>query len=45
MFSQAFHFVTRHINRFSPQDWLLILLGVALWGLFCMRSFGSRSGQ
>jgi hypothetical protein len=45
MFSQAFQFVTRYINRFSPQDWLLILLVVALWGLFCMRGFGSRTGQ
>ena len=43
MFSQAYRFVMHHIERFSPQDWLLILMGVALWGLFCMRGFGSRA--
>jgi hypothetical protein len=43
MFTQAYRAVIHQIERFSPQDWLMILMAVALWGLFCMRGFGSRA--
>lgn len=29
-------------GRLSRHQWLMVLLGVALWGAFCMRGFGSR---
>ncbi len=33
----------RVINSMDPQEWLLVLLGVIVVGLFCLRGFGSRS--
>lgn len=33
----------RLINAMDPQEWLLVLLGVIVVGLFCLRGFGSRS--
>ena len=38
-----YHEAMRVIERMGPQEWLLALLAVVLWGLFCMRGFGSRS--
>ena len=42
--SQLFREVMRFIEHLDAQQWLLLLLGVVLIGLFCMRGFGSRSG-
>ena len=33
----------RLIDKMGPQEWLLVLAGVIILGLFCMRGFGSRS--
>ena len=33
-----------YINRFSSHEWMLVLVGVVAWGLFCMRGYGSRKG-
>jgi hypothetical protein len=43
MFARLHRVVDHFIYGLSPQDWLLVLLGVALWGLFCMRGFGQRT--
>ena len=32
------------IDRMGTQEWMLVLGGVIILGLFCMRGFGSRSG-
>ena len=32
------------IDRMTPQAWLIVLAGVILVGIVCMRGFGSRSG-
>ena len=42
--NQLFREVMRFIEHLDAQQWLLLLLGVVLIGLFCMRGFGSRSG-
>lgn len=31
------------VDHLSYHEWLVVLLGVVLWGLFCMRGFGSRT--
>ena len=33
----------RYFDHLSPQGWLLVLAGVIVVGLICMRGFGSRS--
>lgn len=33
----------RVIDSVDAQEWLLVLLGVIVVGLFCLRGFGSRS--
>lgn len=33
-----------YLNGLSSHEWMLVLVGVVAWGLFCMRGFGSRSG-
>jgi hypothetical protein len=43
MFWKAYSISMRYLERLAPQDWWLLLLLVVLWGLFCMRGFGSRS--
>jgi hypothetical protein len=35
--------VMRTINSFGTQEWVLLLLGVIIVGLVCLRGFGSRS--
>jgi len=35
--------IIRWADRLDTQEWLLVLLGVCLVGLYCMRGFGSRS--
>ena len=35
--------VIRHIDHLSPREWLYVLAGVVVVGLFCLRGFGSRS--
>lgn len=39
-YTYAFQF----LDHLTMRQWLVVLLGVVLWGLFCMRGFGSRSG-
>ena len=34
----------RYINTLDKQEWLLILCGVVVVGVFCLRGFGSRAG-
>jgi hypothetical protein len=33
----------QYLDGLSMRQWLVVLLGVVLWGLFCMRGFGSRA--
>ena len=33
----------RFVNTLDKQEWLLILCGVVVIGIFCMRGFGSRA--
>ncbi len=33
----------RFCERMEPQHWGLVLIGMVLFGFFCMRGFGSRS--
>lgn len=33
----------RLINRLDTQQWMLVLIGVVIVGVFCLRGFGSRS--
>jgi len=33
----------RHVDRMDTQEWLLLLVGVIIVGVFCLRGFGSRS--
>jgi hypothetical protein len=32
------------IAHFNNQDWFLIMIGVVIVGMVCMKGFGSRSG-
>jgi hypothetical protein len=41
--SYYFNMMLRHFDRFNERQWLWLLFGVVLLGLFCMRGFGSRS--
>ncbi|HEX4130734.1 MAG TPA: hypothetical protein VHZ24_11885 [Pirellulales bacterium] len=38
----AYGWTMNHMDRLSSREWLIVLLSVVLWGLFCMRGFGSR---
>jgi hypothetical protein len=33
----------RVVNCIDAQDWVLVLVGVIVVGVFCLRGFGSRS--
>ena len=35
--------VTRFFDGLDAQQWLLVLIGVVVVGLVCLRGFGSRS--
>ena len=35
--------IMRYLDHLSPQGWLLVLAGVIIVGLICMRGYGSRS--
>lgn len=35
--------ILRVIDRMGTQEWLLVLGGMIIFGLFCMKGFGSRS--
>ena len=37
------HELFRYASRLDPQQWLLVLGGVIIVGLVCLRGFGSRS--
>ena len=34
--------VSRFASRLDRQEWMYVLYGVVVFGLFCMRGFGSR---
>ena len=34
--------VTRFASRLDENEWMYVLYGVVIFGLFCMRGFGSR---
>jgi hypothetical protein len=42
-FSRMIGQMFRHIESFGTQEWLLVLAGVILVGIVCLRGFGSRS--
>ena len=33
----------RYVDRIGPQGWLLVLAGVIIVGVICLRGLGSRS--
>lgn len=33
----------RYLDHLTMREWFVVLLAVVLWGLFCMRGFGSRA--
>jgi len=35
--------LTRYVSRMDFQQWLLVLVGVIVVGLVCLRGYGSRS--
>jgi len=35
--------IVRYVGHLGPQGWLLVLAGVIIVGVICMRGFGSRS--
>lgn len=41
---QAYHKAVLTVNHFGMQEWFFVLVGVVIFGAFCMRGFGSRSG-
>jgi|GEM_PF-6043006 len=43
MFSRAYSEALSYIDSLSPEEWMLVLVGVVLWGIFCMRSFSSQA--
>jgi hypothetical protein len=36
------HSLMRYFDRLNHHQWIWVLVGVVLLGLFCMRGFGSR---
>ena len=40
---ELFRQVTRFLDGLDAQQWLLVLIGVVVVGLVCLRGFGSRS--
>ena len=38
-----FNMLLRYFDRFNEGQWLWLLLGLVVFGLYCMRGFGSRS--
>lgn len=40
---QCYRQAMRFIEGMGIQEWLLVLFGVVIVGLLCMRGFGSRS--
>jgi hypothetical protein len=38
-----FHDIVRHLDRWGPQQWFLVLAAMILVGAICLRGFGSRS--
>jgi hypothetical protein len=41
--SYYFNMTLRYFDRFNEHQWLWLLIGIVLFGLYCMRGFGSRS--
>lgn len=42
--SRLWHEIIRYADRLGPQEWFLVMAGLIIVGLVCMRGFGSRSG-
>ncbi len=40
---QVFDTLLRVAERMSTRDWVLVLAGLVIFGLVCLRGFGSRS--
>ncbi len=46
MISRLSHYLdqlTRYVSHMGVQQWLLVLVGVIVVGLMCLRGYGSRS--
>lgn len=43
LLSRYFNMSLHYFDRLSHQQWMYLLIGIVLLGLFCMRGFGSRS--
>ncbi len=41
--SHYFDQLSRYVGRMGIQEWLLVLVGVIIVGLMCLRGYGSRS--
>ncbi len=41
--SHLYHQTERFLERLEPRHWVIILAGMIVVGLFCLRGFGSRS--
>ncbi len=42
-FWDGYYLCMRMIEGATMQDWLVVFCAVVLFGLFCMRGFGSRA--
>ena len=40
---EVFRDLMRYVDRMGPRGWLLVLAGVVIVGVLCLRGFGSRS--
>jgi hypothetical protein len=40
---QFYDAVMRVAEHMGPQDWVLVLAGLVIFGWLCLRGFGSRS--
>ena len=41
--SYYFNMMLRYLDRFNEHQWIWLLFAIVLFGLYCMRGFGSRS--
>jgi hypothetical protein len=43
MISRYFNVLLHHFDRLNSHQWIWLLIGIVLLGLYCMRGFGSRA--
>jgi hypothetical protein len=43
VYRQLTHYATGVLDRMGPQEWLLVLAAMIVFGGVCLRGFGSRS--